>query len=51
MIYEVIFKDGGRAYLDKETFERTTQRGVYYPLLSFLDKSLSRKWVEIRKLD
>jgi len=51
VIYKVTFEDGGKAYIDKETFERTTQRGLYYPLLNFLDKSLSRKWIEIRKID
>jgi len=51
MLYEITFEDGGKAYIDKDTFERTTQRGVYYPLLNFLDKSLSRRWTSIRKID
>ena len=51
MLYEITFEDGGKAYIDKDTFERATQKGVYYPLLNFLDRSLHRKWSKIRKID
>jgi len=49
--YVVTFEDGGKAYIDPEVFERQVTRGVYYPLLNFLDKSLTRRWVSITKID
>jgi len=51
MWYVVTFEDGGKLYVDKEVFERKTIRGCYYPLLTYLDKNLTRRWISIIKTE
>jgi len=51
MWYIITFEDSGKFYIDKEVFERKTVRGCYYPLLTYLDKGLTRRWISIVKTE